>query len=584
MADKGEKTEEPAGGETAAPAETDGAPETDEAAAAGEKPAEDEQPVEGGDQPPEGEQPPAEGEQPAEGESPEPENKPPEEQSFEPPIEEEPEPEESVQECPSEIESQDSVNREIARICDPSLKQNFRDYSVLVKEIKTQNSIILKIKSDIQKLCCKGRLTKCDKRDIRALRSCFAEENEKLTCLLQKAIDLQSNDPNRRFKDINLETSLEEDMMVIKGITSRRSGRGNYDSSEDGYQTKNTSSDIKRLQEALNRLQKSIEIIKEQMKTLRDRKEDEEEARERKTERFKSACAILKNIEGGEETKSPIEVDEGSCGDHDDSERLQCIINQQSNLLEEYSLKYVKVQQKVSEQVDIIQKLENKSKLMEDEINNEVDKVKSKFMEKINDLADYPTILENERKKIAQTSKDKELMECKLRTLCKQLRKMKSQKYEQEEHYNYEKTDPNIMEAQREELKQCKNAHYRLLGEIEKVKDEKEKLAAEHDTAILDLESLRCESAKNISKEKGLSGCIRKTFEDLVKKTENELAQCKATSCLAVAERDETIKEMRKQMNTLAFSFDAAQKEIQCLKHKIFTLAKDSSKPVQCDV
>lgn len=545
-------------------------PAEGEAATAGETEAD-------GEQPPEGEQVAPEGEQNAQVGEENPESEEPcEEKACE-----EPEGEQSVQDCPSEVESMDSVTKEIAGICDPSLKQNYRNYSVLVKEIQTQNKVIQKIKRDIQSICCKCHLTKCDKQDIRALRCCFAEENEKLTCLFQKAIELQSKDPNRQFKMINLETSLEEDMMVIKGIKSRRNRHGKYDSSEDSYQSKNMSSDLRQLQEALNRLEESIDTIKEQMKILDG--EEGDEARQRKTARYKSACEILKNIEGRIETKTPIEVDEGICGDHDDSERLQCIINQQSNLLEEYSLKYIKVQEKVSEQSEMIQKLENKSKLLEDEINNEVDKIKSKFMEKISDLADYPIILENERKKIAQTSKDKELLECKLRTLCKQLRKMKNQGCGQEENYNYEKTDPQAIEDQKDELRQCKESYYCLLEEIENVKNEIEKIAADHNSAILDLETLRCESAKNISKEKGLSGCIRKTFEDLVKKTEKELAKCKATSCLAVAERDETIKEMRKQMNTLAFSFDAAQKEIQCLKQKILTLAKDSSKPVQCD-
>lgn len=590
MADSAAVAEKPAEGEQPAEAEKPAA--EGEQPAEGEKPAEGETPAEG-EQPAEGDQAPAEGEQPPEDEKPE-EDKPPEEEPYVPPPEEEPpqevieEPEESVEECPSEVESMDSTGKELARICDPSLKQNFIRYTALVKEIRTQNKIIQKIKTDIHGLCCKpGRRTKCDERDIRALRCCFAEENEKLTCLMQKAIDLQSKDPNRRFKIINLETSLEEDMMSTKGNRpGKQRYRGNNYLSEDTG-AKGTASDMKRLQEALDKLQKSIEDVKKKIKSMHDgQDEDPDPARTRRTEKFQSACEILKNIGAARpgEPKPQIEVDEGICGDQDDSEHLQCIITQQSTLLEDYSMKYIKVSKKVSEQNDIIQKLENKSKLLEDEINSQVEQVKSKFMEKINDLADYPTILENERKKLAQVSKDREFMECKLRTLCKQLRRMKSHGHEDETNYNYEQVDPQIMEDRKEELRQCKEDHHRLLGEMEKIENEKQKLNAELDTAISDLETLRCESARNISKEKGVSGCLRKTFQDLINKTEKELAQCKATSCLAVTERDETIKEMRKQMNTLAFSFDAAQKEIQCLKHRIFILAKDNQKPVQCDV
>lgn len=481
----------------------------------------------------------------------------------------------SVEECPSEIESIDSTTREAAMICDPDLKQNFLNHAALLKEINTQNKIILQIKQDIQKICCKSHRSSCDKRDICALRTCFEEENKRLSCLMQKAIELQSKDPDRKYANINLETSFVEDMMSVKTYTSA----GLRSTSK--FQS---TSDLKRLQEALNKLQKSIETIKGKMRDLRNGTggDENDAAQNRKLERLQSACDFLRNVEGRcNETKPTTDVDEGMCGDRDDTERLQCVINQQSVLLEEYSLKFVKVQKKVCDQTDIINKLETRSKVMEDEINNEVDKIKSKFIEKINDLADYPTLLEKERKKIAKFSKDKEAMECRLRTLCKQLRKLKAQK--NEENFNYEKEDPTIAENQKEELKKLKEWHYRLLGEMEKATTDREILTADLDAAILELETLRCDSVKNISKEKGLSGCIRQTFQDLIAKTEKELAQCKATSCLSVAERDETIKEMRKQLNTLVFSFDAAQKEIQCLKHKIFNVAKDSNKPVECD-
>lgn len=176
---------------------------------------------------------------------------------------EEPSPEETeepIQEC-SSIESIDSDEEELARICSPSLKQNYKNYLALVKEINTQNKVIQKIKADIQSVCCKAKRSQCDKCEIRALRYCLSEENDKLMCLMRKAIELQSHDPSRRFKNINLETSLEEDMMVVEANNSGKSKNHDPNLSED--------EDMERLQKAVDKMQRSIETMEVTIKKMK---------------------------------------------------------------------------------------------------------------------------------------------------------------------------------------------------------------------------------------------------------------------------------------------------------------------------
>lgn len=198
------------------------------------------------------------------------EQKSPEDKPNEPPPEEETydaepeevieESEESIEECPS-IESLDSGDEELARICSPILKQNYKDYLVLMKEIKSQNKAIQNIKVDIQSICCRSKRSQCDKREIKALRLCLSEENEKLTCLMRKAIELQSHDPSRRFKNINLETSLEEDMMVVEANNTEQE------------QNLSEQKDMERLQKALDKMQRSIETMVVKIKELKDGEE-----------------------------------------------------------------------------------------------------------------------------------------------------------------------------------------------------------------------------------------------------------------------------------------------------------------------
>lgn len=484
-------------------------------------------------------------------------------------------------ECPSEseVESMDSVAKELSRICDPDLRKNYIEYIAVVKEIETQNKIIQKIKKDMHELCCKPCRTKCDERDIRALRCCYTEESEKLTCLMQKAIQLQSLDPSRNFKNINLETTFDEDMMVVSNV-KKKSRRRKQESSQEICNEKDEAKSLKKLEKTINKMQESIELIKAKVRSLSNNQDDFEDDFPEEDPKLKTTCKYLEAVEKNATKSKSIEVDEGICGDVDDADHLQCIIKQQSNLLEEYTKKYNKVQQQISEQNAVIEKVNANFKNMEDHINSEVQRMKAKFLEKFNDLADYPALLETTKQKIAQSGKVKDQMECKLRTLCKKLKDMKSARFDQETG----PPQPKTIDCKREELKTCVEEQSIMKAQIECVRHEIDKMNYELNLSMLDLEMLRCESAKNISKVKGESNCLKQTFQDILERTEKELGECKASSCLAVAERDETIKEMRKQINTLAFSFDAAQKEIQALKQKVFFLTKDTYKPVLCDL
>lgn len=249
---------------------------------------------------------------------------------------------------------------------------------------------------------------------------------------------------------------------------------------------------------------------------------------------------------------------------------FKCLMKEQSSQLEEYRNKYLTAQQKVEEQTAQIEKLNMNNKRIEKQINQEVKEIRAKFQEKLSELLQYPRLLENEQLKFAQKCKEKDELESKLLIVCKELKNLKAKS----QNNNPEDCKPQLIKCQ-QELSQVKK-------NIEELEKQRNMFCEQLKTTKEDLDTLRSESAKIIARTKERSELIKKQQQEHIDRLEKQLAQCRATACLSVNDREQVIREMQGQLNTLSYSFDAAQKQIKTLKNHIAFMSNENTFHAKC--
>lgn len=255
----------------------------------------------------------------------------------------------------------------------------------------------------------------------------------------------------------------------------------------------------------------------------------------------------------------------------DEQEEYKCIIKEQSEQLDDYRRKYMDSQQKVEEQKGTLLKIEMDNKRIEAQIEAELKRIKANFKEQLAELSEYPKLLENEQIKLASAVKERDELEGQLRLVCKELKSMKENMLSKPE-----KPDCAI------KLASVEKDLVILQGKIDELTKEKEIVSEELVKAKLDLDTMRCESAKIITNTKERFEMTKFSMNSRIDTLEKELAQCRASASLSITDREAVIKEMQSQLSTLSYSFDSAQKQIKTLKNHISFLSNDQCIPIKC--
>lgn len=249
---------------------------------------------------------------------------------------------------------------------------------------------------------------------------------------------------------------------------------------------------------------------------------------------------------------------------------FKCIMKEQSQQLDDYRNKYLCAQQKVEEQSVCLEKLNMNNKRIEKQINIEVKEIRNKFQEKLTELLHFPKLLENEQLKLAKVCKEKADLENKLVIICKELKSCK------------EKMEGTAVEDCRPKLEKCQMELNCMKKKLEDTEKQRDLLCEQLKQTQDDLDTLRSESAKIIARTKERAEMLRQQQQDCIDKLERELAQCRASACLSVSDREAVIREMQGQLNTLSYSFDAAQKQIKTLKNHVAYVSNENCFPTKC--
>lgn len=250
---------------------------------------------------------------------------------------------------------------------------------------------------------------------------------------------------------------------------------------------------------------------------------------------------------------------------------FKCLMKEQSYQLEEYRKKYMDAQQKVEEQTAIIDKLNMNNKRIEKQINVEVKEIRMKFQEKLNELLQFPKLLENEHVKLTQLTKEKENLENKLTIVCKELK-----------NYKNKESNGTPVEDCKPQLERCQADLTKTKAKLDEFQRQRDMLCEQLKSTQEDLDTLRSESAKIIARTKERAEGLKQQQQQHIDRIEKELAQCRATACLSINDREVVIREMQGQLNTLSFSFDSAQKQIKTLRNHIAYMSNENCFPAKC--
>uniref|UniRef100_A0A1Q3FT18 Putative myosin motor n=1 Tax=Culex tarsalis TaxID=7177 RepID=A0A1Q3FT18_CULTA len=280
----------------------------------------------------------------------------------------------------------------------------------------------------------------------------------------------------------------------------------------------------------------------------------------RLTDRLAKSCNCQK------ETPEMVELEalKSRCSELlNEQQEFKLLIREQGDQLDEYRNKFLAAQQKVEEQNIEMAKRDLTNQRVEEQINEEVARIKAKFQEKMRKLAPFPRLLEAEEKKVKELKKSNEKLLEELKKSVKETKALEirlqsahaSQNTELEKAHNLMKVE---MEQLRDEMKK----------ETKKYEQVKEQLTASQK----EVENVRAETAKIIARTKDRAQEDRAAAQAQKNALELELAKSRANAAVTIGNREAALREMQGQIGVLSSSFNDAQMQIQSLRHQLTCL------------
>lgn len=347
---------------------------------------------------------------------------------------------------------------------------------------------------------------------------------------------------------------------------------------------------IKHMTKALNRLQLELKFAQNEREEIVDKipelptsKYDELTKLQiqystllneynKKNLEFKNLSEKLKRCPKSNNSSNNIELDmmQRKCQELvEEKQEFNLLIKEQSLQLENYREKFLKAQQTVEEQRLQMESMEMNNRQIEDQINIEIKRIKSKFQEKLNELAHFPKLLENEQLKLHEMHKEKEILEnsientiCELRLCKEKLRELESSVNSNVDMEKYQ-TAISDLEVLREQL--------------EKIFQEKEKMDLKNCELHDELSYLRSETAKIITRTNERADANKEIMHMQISRLEHELAESRASIAFKFDDREDVMKQMQCKLSVLVASFDESQNQILALKNHICFLNNQKS-------
>lgn len=180
----------------------------------------------------------------------------------------------------------------------------------------------------------------------------------------------------------------------------------------------------------------------------------------------------------------------------DEQDEFKVIIKEQSTQVEEYRDKFMKAQQIVEEQRRQIENMEVNNGEIEQQINMEIQRIKSEFQKKLREFTPLPKMLENEQLKVHESQKKNRALEGKLAEYGQRLNEAEARANEFQS--KYKETNITIIEELRTQVED-------LTAKIQDLKMERDRLDDNLNDERCRYETLRGETAKIIQRANDVS-------------------------------------------------------------------------------
>ncbi|XP_045783827.1 outer dense fiber protein 2-like isoform X1 [Maniola jurtina] len=274
----------------------------------------------------------------------------------------------------------------------------------------------------------------------------------------------------------------------------------------------------------------------------------------------------------------------------EEMEELKTTASEKSDEVQEYRVKYLQAQQQVEElrrQIDVME-LDNKQ--VSDQIQIEIQRMKMQFQEKLQELAPLPDLLKGAQIQLQEARQLQKLAEDSSEHLSDELNRVKEKLIAAVTNLNAEKADRKTVVEENNALKDevdmgkkeieelCRNIDdykcqvLRLEEKLSQLDLRYQEKAEECARLVKDVEELREEGSRSLSRSKERAESMRRYMNTQVSELERQLIQTRAQCRTFQKERDDVRQRMQLQVNSLQENFDIAELRLRALQNQVTSL------------
>ncbi|XP_014364769.2 early endosome antigen 1 [Papilio machaon] len=279
-------------------------------------------------------------------------------------------------------------------------------------------------------------------------------------------------------------------------------------------------------------------------------------------------------------------------------DELRVLMKEQNDQLQDYRVKYLQAQQLVEEQKRQMDMMDMDNTRISEQINLEIQKVKLKFQEKLQELAPIPDLLKATQMKLKDAQQSQAIAEHNAEQLARELNCAREKVHvllhntiKPPEKAPEKGTDEKQIALLQQRISQLTETNISLKSEIERLKAnvirmEEAVLAHEkrlhekmHECAQLggELDRYRDEAARALQRANERTETVRKCMQTTVAELERQLAASRANVKNAEKEREEVQCRMQCQIKRLNENFEQAQLRILGLQGQVQALRHTAS-------
>nr|XP_026500842.1 outer dense fiber protein 2-like isoform X2 [Vanessa tameamea] len=261
-----------------------------------------------------------------------------------------------------------------------------------------------------------------------------------------------------------------------------------------------------------------------------------------------------------------------------------------NNICSPEIMNYLQAQQQVEEMKRQIDVIEFDNKQVSDQIQIEIQKMKMQFQEKLQELAPLPDLLKGAQIQLQEAKQLQKLAENSSEQLSNELHRVKEKLVIAVNNYNMEKADRmkvieenkalrlEIGDKQREIDEVSKNIDdnkciiLRLQEKLSQLEMRYKEKAIECSQLLKDLDELRLEGSRSLTRSKERSDSMRRYMQTQVSELERQLIQSRAQCRACQKERDDVRQRMQIQVNNLQENLEVVEIRLRALQSQVATL------------